>query len=62
MHICPFLMILVPMTDSTFFAFTDPGVSKAGHLPPSSSVTGVRFWAAAAITWRPTSGLPVYSR
>ncbi len=31
----------------------------AGHLPPSSSVTGVRCFAAAAITTRPTRELPV---
>ena len=42
-----------------FAAVTDPGVMIAGHLPPSSSVTGVRLAAAACITWRPTLGLPV---
>ena len=31
----------------------------AGLLPPSSSVTDVRCFAAAAMTRRPTSGLPV---
>ncbi|MNQ89052.1 hypothetical protein D3C85_1043460 [compost metagenome] len=30
-----------------------------GDLPPSSNVSGVRFCAAAAITRRPTLGLPV---
>lgn len=31
----------------------------AGDLPPSSSVTGVRFSAAAFITSRPTAVEPV---
>ncbi len=31
----------------------------AGDLPPSSSVSGVRFGAAAAITLRPTAVEPV---
>ena len=30
-----------------------------GDLPPSSSVTGVRFALAARITWLPTAGEPV---
>ena len=30
-----------------------------GLFPPSSSVTGVTFLLAAAITTRPTLGLPV---
>ncbi len=34
----------------------------AGDLPPSSSVTGVRLAAAAAITSRPTAVEPVNSR
>lgn len=33
-----------------------------GLLPPSSSVTGVRFSAAARITWRPIEVAPVNSR
>ena len=33
-----------------------------GDLPPSSSVTGVRFSAAARITSLPTFGLPVKNR
>ena len=33
--------------------------TRHGHLPPSSSVTGVRCRAAAAITARPTLVLPV---
>ena len=34
----------------------------AGDLPPSSSVTGVRFAAAACITMRPTPVEPVKIR
>ena len=37
-------------------------VTSAGDLPPSSSVTGVRFRAAASMTFLPTSPLPVNSR
>ena len=33
-----------------------------GLLPPSSRVTGVRFSAAARMTWRPTAVEPVNSR
>ena len=33
--------------------------TRHGHLPPSSSVTGVRCRAAAVITARPTLVLPV---
>ncbi|MNC78417.1 hypothetical protein D3C75_1306200 [compost metagenome] len=36
--------------------------TMAGDLPPSSSVTGVRFCAAASMTWRPTLVAPVNSR
>lgn len=32
--------------------------TTAGHFPPSSRVTGVRCFAAAAITMRPTLALP----
>lgn len=32
--------------------------TTTGHFPPSSKVTGVRCFAAAAITMRPTLGLP----
>lgn len=32
----------------------------AGHFPPSSRVTGVRCFAAAVITIRPTLELPGY--
>ena len=38
------------------------GATIAGDLPPSSSVTGVRFSAAARITARPTAVEPVKSR
>jgi hypothetical protein len=38
------------------------GPMIAGDLPPSSSVTGVRFSAAACITWRPTGVEPVNNR
>src|ERR1700679_3447851 len=62
MHICPFLISLVPITDSTWRADTAPGVNTAGHLPPSSKVTGVRFRAAAAMTCLPIAALPVYRR
>ena len=31
----------------------------AGSLPPSSRTTGVRFFAAAAMTFRPVATLPV---
>ncbi len=34
----------------------------AGDLPPSSSVTGVRFALAAFMTSRPTAVEPVNSR
>jgi len=30
----------------------------AGHFPPSSRTTGVRCFAAAVMTMRPTLGLP----
>ena len=36
--------------------------TRAGDLPPSSRVTGVRLAAAAAITLRPTAVEPVNSR
>ena len=36
--------------------------TMAGHLPPSSRVTGHRFSAAAAITARPVVPEPVNSR
>jgi hypothetical protein len=36
--------------------------TMAGALPPSSSVTGHRFCAAAAITARPVMPEPVNSR
>ena len=62
MHIWPFLISLVPITLRTFGASTLPGAMMAGHLPPSSSVTGTRFSAAALATSRPIAGLPVYSR
>ena len=32
--------------------------TTAGHFPPSSRITGVRCFAAAAITIRPTLALP----
>jgi hypothetical protein len=32
--------------------------TTAGHFPPSSRITGVRCFAAAAITMRPTLALP----
>jgi hypothetical protein len=38
---------------------TPSSVRMAGHLPPSSSVTGVRFSAAARMITRPMPGLPV---
>lgn len=34
----------------------------AGHFPPSSRATGVRCFAAAAITMRPTFPLPAVSK
>ena len=36
--------------------------TRLGDLPPSSRVTGVRFSAAARITWRPTWVDPVKNR
>ncbi|WVZ22062.1 hypothetical protein V8G54_000606 [Vigna mungo] len=33
--------------------------SMAGHFPPNSRVTGVKFFAAADMTMLPTLGLPV---
>ena len=47
MHIWPFLISLVPMTLRTLAASTLSGARMAGHLPPSSRVTGTRFSAAA---------------
>ena len=38
------------------------GQTIAGDLPPSSSVSGVRWAAAAAITLRPTAVEPVNTR
>ena len=38
------------------------GATSAGDLPPSSSVTGVRFSAAASATARPTAVDPVKNR
>jgi len=32
--------------------------SMAGHFPPNSRVTGVKFFAAADMTMLPTLGLP----
>ena len=59
MHIWPFLMSLVPTTLRTLSASTLSAVRMAGHLPPSSSVTGTRLAAAAVATSRPMAGLPV---
>ena len=59
MHIWPFLMSLVPMTLRTLAASTLSAARMAGHLPPSSRVTGTRFSAAARATSRPMDGLPV---
>ena len=39
-----------------------PGPRMAGDLPPSSSVTGVRWSLAARMTWWPTAVEPVNSR
>ena len=47
------------MTLRTLAASTLSAVRMAGHLPPSSRVTGTRFSAAARATSRPMDGLPV---
>ena len=57
--------LLVISPDATRFAATSRrvcAVTMHGHLPPSSSVTGVRWRAAAAMTDRPTGALPVKKR
>jgi hypothetical protein len=42
--------------------FSSEGLEResriAGHFPPSSRATGVKFFAAAVMTRRPTRGLP----
>ncbi len=43
-------------------AMSAPGATTAGFLPPSSRVTGTRFWAAARCTSAPTDGEPVKNR
>ncbi|OBJ32254.1 hypothetical protein A5620_25375 [Mycobacterium colombiense] len=39
-----------------------PGATTTGFLPPSSSVTGTRCWAADRCTRAPTDGEPVKKR
>ena len=59
MHICPFLSAFVPSTCLTDSASMLSSVRIAGHLPPSSSVTGTSCSAAAFAISRPIAGLPV---
>ena len=59
MHICPFFNALVASSCLTDSASTLSAVRIAGHLPPSSSVTGTSCSAAAFAISRPIAGLPV---
>ena len=49
-------------TIGMIFAKSLPASTMTGDLPPSSSVTGVRFFAAACATIRPTAVEPVKNR
>ena len=53
MHIWPFLNDFGAQTCLIDSASMLSSVRIAGHLPPSSSVTGTRFSAAALAIWRP---------
>ena len=62
MQVCPALNHLPVAMRAAARCSGKSGQTMAGALPPSSSVTGVRLGAAAAITLRPTAVEPVNSR
>ena len=62
MHVCPALSSLPTAIRGATTARSAPASTIAGLLPPSSSVTGVRFSAAAFATIRPTAVEPVKNR
>ncbi len=62
MHVCPAFSSLPDMSRGAASARSASGANSAGDLPPSSSVTGVRFAAAASATCRPTAVEPVKNR
>jgi hypothetical protein len=71
MHVCPQLAQNLTLTNELGNWTSDcamrlavtlrsaSSATKTGHLPPSSSVTGVKCLAAAAITTLPMRVLPV---
>ncbi len=62
MQVWPALKNLPMATERAASAGSASSATITGDLPPSSSVTGTRFSAAARMTWRPTSVDPVKIR
>src|SRR5262245_60457531 len=62
MQVCPALSILPKTIRSAALGIEQSSEMIAGDLPLSSRVTGVRFWAAAVATLRPTAVEPVKKR
>ena len=62
MQVWPELKHLPTMIFCAAWAMENPSPTMAGDFPPSSSVTGVRFSAAARITILPTRVEPVNTR
>ncbi|KAG1438321.1 hypothetical protein G6F57_019903 [Rhizopus arrhizus] len=62
MQVCPALNHLPVASRVAALSSGKSRQTMAGDLPPSSSVTGTRCSAAAAITLRPTAVEPVNSR
>ncbi|KAG1061274.1 hypothetical protein G6F40_018022 [Rhizopus arrhizus] len=62
MQVCPALNHLPVASRVAALSSGKSRQTMAGDLPPSSSVTGTRRAAAAAITLRPTAVEPVNSR
>ena len=62
MQVWPLLSSFAAIRRGTASARSQSALKITGDLPPSSSVTGVRFAAAAKATSRPTAVDPVNSR
>ena len=61
-QVCPALKALPARISRAARLRSAPGSTSTGHLPPSSSVNGVRFGAAAAMILRPVAVLPVKTK
>ena len=59
-QLCPWRVKRMEVTaPMTVFSKSQSAKTSMGLFPPSSSVTGISFFAAAWLTMRPTSTLPV---